>query len=313
MSEARRAIFGFVKELGGVFADLVAGAGNWGADQARKYLTFLRRAGLVFLIIAGILIVALFAGVIAKQDWLITTSGLLIGIATATILGLATPLGALAVRFSEEVKSVGNYLRIVGGILLWELLLTLYFSVVPISNNPRAIILVILITFIVALFWAVYGISPSPHRIYASVVSVFLITTLSLFFPKTFAATIGLRVRLDEKLATCLTSLSTCFSQPPPVGEKLGGVELPTVQGRRIGSPTARKPLAKEQEPGGAQWQEAPEISKQREPEGAMRVEVPQPRSESGGAAYQPLPQERLPQSGGASFQPLPSSPSARP
>lgn len=229
MSEAKRAIWGFLKELGSVLMDLGTGAGNWGIEQAGRYLTFLRRAGFVFLILAGVLILALIVGVVTRHDSLIAGAGLLIGLATAALLLLATPLGAIATAIPEKVvQPVKVYLQFVGGILLWALLVTLYFSVVPISNNPKAIFLVILITFIVALFWAVYGFQPNARRIYASVISVFLITTISFFFPKTFAAAIGLRVRLDEKLAECLTSPLTCFSQQPLGREEVRSVELAT-------------------------------------------------------------------------------------
>ena len=229
MSETRRAIFGFLKEFGGVLVDLAAGAGSWGIEQAGRYLAFLKQAGFVFLILAGVLILALMVGVVTRQDWLIAGAGLLIGLATAALLLLATPLGALAAAIPDKVvRPVKIFLQFVGGFLLWALLLTLYFSVVPISNNPKAIFLVILISLIAALFWAVYGISPNPRRIYASVILVFVITTISFFLPKTFAAAIGLGVRLDEWLAECLTRPSTCFSrQPPKQGGEVRGVELP--------------------------------------------------------------------------------------
>lgn len=226
MSEERRAIFGYFKELGGVLLDLAAGAGSWGAEQATRYLTFLKRTSFVFLILGGVLILALVVGVVTRQDWLISGAGLLIGLATAAILLLATPLGTLAVILGRAVEPVKAFLKVVGAVLLWALLLTLYFSVVPISNNPKAIFLVVLITFIVALFWALYGISPDPKRLYSSVISVFLITTVSFFFPKSFAATLALRGRLDEKLAECLTSPSTCFSRQLPQ-EGVGSVEPP--------------------------------------------------------------------------------------
>jgi len=233
MSEERRAIFGYLNELGGVLLDLAAGAGSWGVEQASRYLTFLKRTAVIFLIVTGVLVLALILGVVTRQEWLISAAGLLIGLATAALLLLATPLGTLAVILGRAVEPVRAFLKVVGGVLLWALLLTLYFSVVPITNNPKAIFSVVLVALIVALFWALFGISPDPKRLYASVVSVFLITTVSLFFPKSFGATLDLRSRLDEKLAECLTTPSACFGRHPQqgtvrvVGLPPGGPSIP--------------------------------------------------------------------------------------
>ncbi len=227
MSDARRATFGFFGELLGAMGDLLAGAGTWAEDTARRYFRFLSKATIVFGIGAVILVGTLVIGALTGQEWLISTAVLLIGFATAFFLFLASPIGVLVAKLGREVEDVKKFVTGVGGVLLWAMLLSLYFSLVPVSSRPGAIFLVMLIAFVIGLFWAVYGIGPNPRRIYASVISVFIITTVSFFFPKTFSAAIGLRGRLDEKLAECLTSPSTCFSRQP-AQEEVRGVELPS-------------------------------------------------------------------------------------
>ncbi len=206
-----RGALAFTKELVRAIADLAEGAGGWGVEKAQLYLAFVTRAAVVFLFTAALLILALGLGVVMRQAWLVATAGLGIGLATAVVLLLATPLGTVAVVAGRAVEPARVYLKFVGGLLLWGLLLTLYFSVVPISANPAAILLVVLVALIFGLMWAVWGIGLDPRRVRVSVVSVLAITTVSFFFPKSFRATVSMRGRFDEALAQCISDLPACF------------------------------------------------------------------------------------------------------
>lgn len=227
MSDAGRTISGFVAELFGVMGDLLAGAGTWAERTAMRYFTFLREATTVFGIVAVVLLGVLMIGAITEQQWLVSAATLFIGIASAVFLLLTLPIGA-GLKLVGEFEPIKNFVRGVGSLLLWAFLLSLYFSVVPVSNRPGAIFLVILITLIVGLFWAVYGIGPNPKRIYASVISVFVITTVSFFFPKTFS---NLKGGLDDlmavKLDECLSDPFSCFSQQLGREEIVRCVEMP--------------------------------------------------------------------------------------
>lgn len=235
MSDAGRALSGFIVELFGVLGELLANAGGLAESTLRRYLAFLRRAVKVFGTAAVILLGVLVLGAVTRQEWLVSIATLLIGLAAAIFLSLSLPLGAPALALVREVAVIKRFVKVVGSLLLWALLLSLYFSVVPVASRPGAVFRVILVTFIVALFWAIYGIGPNPRRIYASIISVFIVTTLgttfSFYFPQTTAVALE---ELDEplseflrRLVGCLTAPSSCSGQQPAQEGAVHGFELP--------------------------------------------------------------------------------------
>jgi hypothetical protein len=82
--------------------------------------------------------------------------------------------------------------------------------VLPVSNNPGAIVVMVLLFSIVALVGAIYGIGVDSKKIYLSVGIVFLLTTISFALPKTYGAVSLKKGRLDEKLSECISDFSSC-------------------------------------------------------------------------------------------------------
>lgn len=189
--------------------------GEWSSEKALRYLKFFRSSLLWFVVAAILLLFVLFLGAVLKQTWLISTAVLFIGLATAGLLILATPLAVPAFWAVETFDAIKGYFSVVVAFLLWALLFSLYLAIVPISNNPAATGVVLLLASAVAVLWARYGFGPNLHRTYASIIVVFGMTTVGFFFPKTFAAAGTLGPRLDERIARCLTNPSQCLDGGP--------------------------------------------------------------------------------------------------
>jgi hypothetical protein len=196
----------------GVFMaeQFLCGLITWTSDKASAYMQFLWRALKWFTVLAAALLILLVAGVLFRLSWLIGFVMLVLSISTIALLLLCLPLGTLATMAAQRVFAVKLYLQIVGGMLIWLLLLTFYFSVLPISNNPGAIVIMILLFSIMALVGAIYGIGIDPKKIYISVGVVFVLTTISFSLPKTFSELFSMRGRLDEILSECIKNPSSC-------------------------------------------------------------------------------------------------------
>jgi hypothetical protein len=167
-------------------------------------MQFLWHALKWFAVIAVTALVFIVIGVLFRLSWLISLVMLALSISTVVLLLSCLPLGALATMVVENVRAVRIYLQIVGGFLIWLLLLTFYFSVLPVSNNPGAIIIMVLLFSITALLGAIYGIELDAKRIYASVAIIFLITIIGFSLPKTFGEIFSMKGRLDEILSECI-------------------------------------------------------------------------------------------------------------
>jgi len=184
-----------------ILRDIFTGTVSLVEGSAKRYIVFLLRALKIFLVVAGLCLAFLVIGALLKVATLVAFATLIVGLTTALFLLIASGLTGPVLKLAGTHDAIRTYVRMVGVFLLWDLLLTLYFSTVQISNRPQVVVLIIIIFLIIALFWGLYGIGPDPKKLYSSVVSVLIITTVSLSFPKTWSAAIGLRERIDEMVA----------------------------------------------------------------------------------------------------------------
>jgi hypothetical protein len=186
---------------------------DWTSQKANSYLLFLKKALVWFTAIAISMFIFLVIAIVFRIPWLISLVGIILAFSVTALLLLCLPLGTLATLVVTRVRAVKAYLQIVGGVLLFLLLLTFYFSVLPISNNPGAIALIILLFSIMAVLWAIFGIEIDPKRILISIGVVFTLTVVSIVLPKTFSEIFTMKGRLDEVLAECVKDVSSCKDQ----------------------------------------------------------------------------------------------------
>lgn len=202
---------------------LLSGLSNisdWSQEKSLGYLRQLQRTSIYLLGSTALLFLLLVLGVVTRQTWLISAVVLIVGVAAGVFLLLATPLAIPTIWTVRTFETVKTYVTFVAAALLWLLLFGLYLSIVPISNNPKAIVLVFLLASIFALLWARFGLGPRIRNMYTSVVVIFLLTTVGFLFPKSFEAAGSLGQRLDEQIAEFLSNPSRFLARrpesPPP-------------------------------------------------------------------------------------------------
>ena len=202
----------------------------WSQERRLSYLKQLKRTSIYLLGSAGLLFILLVFGVVARQTWLISAAVLIVGVAAGILLLLATPLAIPAVWAGRTFETVKTYVTFVAAALLWLLLFGLYLSIVPISSNPKAIVLVFLLASILALLWARFGLGPRIRSMYTSVVVIFLLTTVGFLFPKSFTAAGSLGRRLDEQIAEFLSNPSRFLAKRPESPAPVDVEMIPTLE-----------------------------------------------------------------------------------
>ena len=124
-----------------------------GKTRLEVYKRSLKRIGLVVMVLP---LVMLIVGLMGNMGWLVASIGIFWSLVTIIFLGLAAPIGViLEVVLGGSIRGSGSrYFKLCLGILLAELTFTLFRSVVPISNNPKAVPIVTLCAFILGVLGA---------------------------------------------------------------------------------------------------------------------------------------------------------------
>ena len=126
-------------------------------------------------------------------------------IGLSALIGVVWELSHLRVRTAPDiaVKFGESYLRIVAGILLWELIICVYLSFVPIWTAPTLVPKVALLAAVLALTGIVWGLrGVITKRLIVGIVGMlFIIFTISFFIPKTSQAVKEKGGKGDEKTA----------------------------------------------------------------------------------------------------------------
>lgn len=197
-------------------AQVVAFVGNQNNQgqprtDMQVYLIGLRRLAIIAIIFP---IPILILGILGHWVAVISTAGLLWAIFTIILLTLATPIGLLLEATVGGMKDSGKrYVNLVLGVLLTELVFTLFVAVVPINNNPNALPIVILAAAILGIL-GVTGTKTmaTKKRIGTIAGLVLIIFTFSFFFPQTFQCLQGIRERVDNEVAGACSP--TAYSKP---------------------------------------------------------------------------------------------------
>ncbi len=175
-----------------------------GKTRLEVYKKSLKRIGLVVIVLP---LVMLIVGMVGEMGWLVASIGIFWSLVTIIFLGLAAPIGiVLEVILGGSIRGSGSrYYKLCLGILLAELTFTLFRSVVPISNNPKAVPIVTLCAVILGVLGAMGANTPSIKKIIGFLATVTLFAFMfSFFFPETFNAASGVRQKIDTGIATLL-------------------------------------------------------------------------------------------------------------
>jgi len=207
----------FVAELVHILFRILKGGETLAQDLAGKYVWVLKKASLYCPIMAGIGILALFVGASLRAQWLIAAAVMLVGLSTAIFLTLSYPIFALGLKLGGAQFARKAASAFISGLLIWTFLLVLYFSVVPVGVRPGAVFVLLILAILFALFWIKFGIGPNPRRLYATLTTVFVLTTASFFFPRTFSALPQARGSLDQFLSQCLLHPVRCLKRDPSI------------------------------------------------------------------------------------------------
>jgi len=158
----------------------------WSRVQAGKvYLKALTR---LVMSCAVFPIPILIIGILGSLGWLVAIVGIFWTLWSFLLLALATPIGMLLEFILGGFKGIADrYVKFSLGVFLVELLFTLFISVVPIQNNPSAIPIVIIASAILGIIAARGVQTPFSQKFISVIVTlIFIVFTLSFFFPKSF-------------------------------------------------------------------------------------------------------------------------------
>lgn len=203
---------------------------TWLRPRARRLWTNVK---IILGVILGLPVLAVILDLIAETGWITALTGLITAIALGAILiqpiypALALLIGALwaivnlrisfvpktAIEFGEK------YLKAVAAILLWELIIIFYLSIVPVWQNPKALPLVALSAFVAILMAYVWDFKGRFFKGFAlfCVVAVLVIKTLSFYYPLTSEAINEKTPKIDETMAEYIRHPPTKVATPSKV------------------------------------------------------------------------------------------------
>jgi hypothetical protein len=126
----------------------------------------------------------LIIGIIGDWKWLIALTGIWWALWTFLLLLMALPIGILVESLTGGIKGSGQrYIKLVTGILLVELCISLFAAIIPVKANLSMFPLLIVAAIILGLLNAWLF----SRKIVTSLVSViFIALLLSFFFPTAF-------------------------------------------------------------------------------------------------------------------------------
>ena len=175
-------------------------------DMVKAYLEFLKKLGKWSIIVAIILLPLPILGSLIPMSWMSGLYLALIGLIITLWLVAAFPVVMLMGYAYEEIKAIKKTAQLIGGLLFWILLLSIYFYLIPIWSYPAAIPLVFIICAILALGLMRFGIGISPRLAIGAVLIVFCLITISFYMPTTRSAASSFVGWLDNQLAGLITS-----------------------------------------------------------------------------------------------------------
>lgn len=187
MSEPVSSGIRLIFETLGLALDVLAKAGEWTVEAARKYLSLLRRVALPAAVGSLLLAILTYIGLAWDLPWLWLPSILLLAVLAACVYLLAVPVLVLASEVEEFVKA--KPLLITLAWFLWgALFLVLLLLIVPAGARlitlPAALVLGLLMAF--------SGERPNLGLVKAKVISVIVISSIVAVikaeFPQTFQA-----------------------------------------------------------------------------------------------------------------------------
>jgi len=157
--------------------------------------------GLLWIALIAILppIPFLIIGITLDLRWLIALTGIWWALWTFLLLLIASPIGILIESLTDGIKGSGHrYIKLVAGILLVELCISLFTSIIPVKANLAMFPLLIVAAIILGLLNA----RLFSRKVITPLISIiFIALLLSFFFPTTFE-TLGLRISdIDVSIA----------------------------------------------------------------------------------------------------------------
>jgi hypothetical protein len=155
-----------------------------------------------FMAILGIIIATIL--LILLSVWIPLAA--LIGAAIGTLRGITVNINEL-IKLPEKItdsslKYAHSYLDLLLAVLMWELIVTFFLSVVPFWNNLRAMVMIILCSLLFALMTKKWG-GKTWYKsvVYTVVTLMFVIEISACFFPNTVHAAYNRITNFDNPLS----------------------------------------------------------------------------------------------------------------
>ena len=175
-------------------------------DMVTAYLKLLQTLAKWSMVLALALLPLPIIGSLLHFSWMSGVYLAVVGILITIWLIAAFPVVMLVRYAYEEIKSIKKTAQLIGGILFWILLLSIYFYLIPVWNYPAAIPLVFIICAVLALGLMRFGIGISPRLAIGAVLIVFCLITISFYMPTSRSAANTLVGWLDGQVAGLITS-----------------------------------------------------------------------------------------------------------
>lgn len=197
--------FSFLRSLAASSAE----AAQFLAEKTKWYLRFLIRLSIYFVVVVtGLLLLLLLPTWLWKPEalgqafsiWLI-----FLGVFAFIYMLFAAPLliaTRIIFKLVPAVEDMTIWLaRFMAAISFWILMLAIYFYVVPVGDNPKAIPIVIMTSAALALGaftgWVNLNADSVKRLLTAQLILLFIIATLSFAFPQLIRGVMGFAARLD--------------------------------------------------------------------------------------------------------------------
>lgn len=222
--------------------DLFKAALGLAADVSREmviaYLKLLQTLAKWSIIVGLTLLPLPIIGSLLHLSWMSGLFVAAIGFLIFIWLMAAFPATMLVRYAYDEVKSIKKTAQLIGGVLFWMLLLSIYFYLVPVWNYPAAIPLIFIICAILALGFMRFGIGVSPKLAIGMVVMIFFLLTISFYMPISRSAANTFVGWLDRRLAGFIT----WPLQPVPQVPKQISYDLTSIENIQFFDPLTAEP-----------------------------------------------------------------------
>jgi len=188
-------------------------------DMVTAYLKFLQTLAKWSIIVALILSPLPITGSLLHFSWMSGLYLAVIGLVICIWLIAAFPVVMLVRYAYEDIKSIKKTAQLIGGILFWILLLSIYFYLVPVWNYPAAIPLVFIMSAILAVGFMRFGVGINPRLAIGVVLTILCLITISFYLPTSRSAANTFVGWLDGQVAGFITTpLHPAPQIPKPIG-----------------------------------------------------------------------------------------------